>query len=106
MRKMLRAAKPASSKSTADTKSRLGLPITPTRVDVNPEPTMLPIVPPAPIKPNSRVLCDVEKTSVMTDQNSDTANMLNIAVHTKKTRPAPVPVERLERASQERKAPG
>ena len=86
--KIRRAANPAISSSAADTSNRFVGPMTPTRPDVRLEPVTAPIVPPAPMNPKSRFPWAVENTSVMTDQNIETAHKLNTAVHTKKTRPA------------------
>ncbi len=43
-------------------------------------------MPPAPIKPNSRLPCSAVNKSAMNDQNTATANKLNTLTQTKNTR--------------------
>ena len=45
-----------------------------------------PVVPPAAMKPNSRLPCSVLHTSAMTLQNTETTNRLNTLTHTKNAR--------------------
>jgi hypothetical protein len=49
-------------------------------------PSNAPAVPPAPIKPNSRLPCSAVNRSAMNDQNTATANRLNTLTQTKNTR--------------------
>jgi len=49
-------------------------------------PSNPPAVPPAPMKPNSRLPCSLLKRSAMNDQNTATAKRLKTLTQTKKTR--------------------
>ena len=49
-------------------------------------PSSAPAVPPAPMKPNSRLPCSASYKSAMNDQNTATANRLNTLTQTKNTR--------------------
>src|SRR5450756_2548375 len=49
-------------------------------------PSSAPAVPPAPMKPNSRLPCSASNRSAMNDQNTATANRLNTLTQTKNTR--------------------
>ena len=49
-------------------------------------PSRAPAVPPAPMKPNSRLPCSLVKRSAMNDQNTATANRLKTLTQTKNTR--------------------
>jgi hypothetical protein len=51
------------------------------------EPASEPRVPPTPMNANSRFACPLRKVSAITDQKTDTTNMLNTLVQTKKARP-------------------
>ncbi len=81
----MRDACTANSMISAETSIRLTRPSTSMRSVVIVAPSIAPSVPPAATNPKSRFPCPGRKTSVISDQKTETTNRLKTLVQMKKT---------------------